>query len=160
MRIPLILVALVVLVSACAKKSTPAVERRSGGRPSAGKPADSGTRKPAPNWAAMANKVPNLGSRCEEALGLLQDCVSEYDHYKRSVKAGSPDRARLKKAQRLLQEADDIDDMLREDIEEAAGGVDMSDTLMLKHRALNTYQRKWEKLAKKVRRKINLTLDK
>ena len=98
----------------------------------------------------MAARVRNSEARQEQALSLLDEAVSEYEHYKRGKKAGSEDRTRLEKAQRLHEEANNIDDMLREDVFEVAGSDDMGEKLW--NQRFRNYQNKWDRLSKKVRR--------
>ena len=98
----------------------------------------------------MAARVRNSEARQEQALSLLDQAVSEYEHYKRSTKAGSDDRSRLEKAQKLHEEANNIDDMLREDVFEVAGSDDMGEKLW--NQRFRNYQNKWDRLSKKVRR--------
>lgn len=140
------LVALILIASACTK-GPPPTAKTSGGDRSA--PSQT-LKRAAPNWGAMIGKVRNLDQRRDKIISLMQDAVSEFDHYKRSEKSGSPDKKRLESAKNYKLEAGDLYDGLREDVTRAAGGEDRGDQLWEKR--LRAFQTKFDKLSKKVRR--------
>lgn len=143
MRSLVLAVAALILVSACSKNAPPPRARSNTG--------GSETLRPAgPNWSAMMKKVRNLEPRRNKIIELMQDAVSEYDHYKRSAKAGSPDIKRLNNAKNLKGEAGDLYDVLREDVARAAGNEDLGDKLWDKR--MRSFQTTFDKLSKKVRR--------
>lgn len=142
----LILVALAALaLPSCgdSQKRKPIAPSRNTNKPNAQKPSG-------PNWAAMFKKVRNVPARTEKIIQLMSDAVSEHDHYKRSVKAGSEDKARLKKAQDLKIEAGGLYDELQMDVFDAAGNDDLGQRLWDKR--LANFQARYDRHARKIRR--------
>ncbi len=150
MRSPALAVAVLFVAASCNKAPPPTAIINDGRDGDVAAQSRRDARKVAPNWAKMINKVRNLDQRRDKIIDLMEDSVSEYDHYKRSVKADTPDRKRLENAKRLQLEAGDLEDVLFEDVVRAAGGDDLGDQLWNKR--LRTFQTKFDKLSKKVRR--------
>ena len=143
----LILLVLLLLLPGCGndKGQKPIASQRNGATQGRTQLKPSG-----PNWAAMMRKVSNSKSRQDKILELMSAAVSEHAQYKLSVKRGSPDTSRLKKAQELKENAGTLYDELQMDVFEAAGNDDLGEQLW--DQRLSMFQRRYDGFAKKVRR--------